>query len=92
MLVRLEQFVNARSPIDVTPLEISMLVRPEQPPNAPIPMDITLLGISMLVRPEQFWYLQLIVYQFVLIKTVEKWLSEFYREQKRRIFNTFNFL
>ena len=26
----------------------------------------------------QYWYLQLIVFQFVLLKTVEKWLCGFY--------------
>ena len=41
-------------------------------PNAVFPMTLTEVGISMLFRPLQPEYLQLIVYQFVLIKTVEK--------------------
>lgn len=35
-------------------------------------MVVTLLGILMLVSEVQSRYLQLVVYQFVLIKTVEK--------------------
>ena len=35
-------------------------------------MYVTLLGIITEVKPLQRTYLQLIVYQFVLIKTVEK--------------------
>ena len=35
-------------------------------------MLVTLEGMVMDVRPLLHWYLQLIVYQFVLIKTVEK--------------------
>lgn len=76
----------------VTELEMVMSVRLEQFQNAQVPMLVTELGIAILVRFEHPLYLQIIVYQCVLIKTVEKWLSEFYREQKRRIFNTFNFL
>ena len=36
------------------------------------PIDVTLLGMVMEVNPEQNAYLQIIVYQFVSIKTVEK--------------------
>ena len=35
-------------------------------------------------------YLQLIVFQFVLLKTVEKWLCGFYWRRKQRRFNVFN--
>ncbi len=35
-------------------------------------MNVTLLGMATDVKPLQPEYLQLIVYQFVLIKTVEK--------------------
>ena len=35
-------------------------------------MIVTLSGIVMEVRPEQKSYLQLIVFQMVLIKTVER--------------------
>jgi len=55
------------------------------------PMLVTLLGIVIDVKLLQPEYLQLIVYQFVLIKTVEKWLSEFYREQKRRFLTHLTF-
>ena len=44
-----------------------------------------------LVKPLHISYLQLVVYQFVLIKTVEKWLREFNGVWKRRRFNVFNF-
>ena len=56
----------------VTLFGIVTEVRPLQPEKAPSPMKVTLFGIVTEVRPLQFSYLQLIVYQFVLIKTVEK--------------------
>ena len=48
------------------------LVKPLQKENASLPIEVTELGIVTLVKPLQGLYLQLIVYQFVLIKTVEK--------------------
>ena len=47
-------------------------VRPLQPKKVSTPILVTLLGMVMVVRLLQFQYSQLIVYQFVLIKTVEK--------------------
>ena len=44
----------------------------EQPEKAELPILVTLLGMVMEVRSEQPEYLQLVVYQFVSIKTVEK--------------------
>lgn len=41
-------------------------------PKAPSSIFVTLFGILMLVSDLQPLYLQLVVYQFVLIKTVEK--------------------
>ena len=62
----------------VTPLPIVMEIRLLQPENADPPMLVTLLGIVTEVRHSQEWYLQLVVFQFVLLKTVEKWLYGFY--------------
>ena len=56
----------------VTELGMVMLVRPLQRLNALSPMLVTELGMVMLVRPLQPAYLQLVVYQSVSIKTVEK--------------------
>ena len=56
----------------VTLFGIVTEVRPLQPSKAPPPMVVTLLGIVTEVRPLHPEYLQLVVYQFVLIKTVEK--------------------
>ena len=72
------QSENGLNPIQVTLLGISMEVKPVQPLNALFPMLVTLLEISMEVKPVQPEYLQLIVFQFVLLKTVEKWLCGFY--------------
>ena len=49
-----------------------------QPANAPVPINVTLLGMEIEVKLVQDPYLQLIVFQFVLLKTVEKWLYRFY--------------
>ena len=68
-----------------------MLVKLEQFMKQLEPKDVTEEGIVMLVKPEHQKYLQLVVYQFVLIKTVEKWLREFNGVWKRRRFNVFNF-
>ena len=56
----------------VTLLGMVIEVSPEQPSKAEPPMFVTLLGISTEESPEQRKYLQLIVFQLVLIKTVEK--------------------
>ena len=42
------------------------------------------------VNPLPPLYLQLVVFQFVLLKTVEKWLCGFYWRRKQRRFNVFN--
>lgn len=41
-------------------------------------MESTEFGMVTLVKLVQSEYLQLIVFQFVLLKTVEKWLCGFY--------------
>ena len=56
----------------VTLLGMVIEVRPEQDSNAPSPMLVTLLGMVTEVRPEQLEYLQLSVYQIIMLKTVEK--------------------
>jgi len=47
-------------------------VKPLQPEKVDWAMLVKLLGISMEVKPVQPEYLQLVVYQKILIKTVEK--------------------
>ena len=49
-----------------------MEVKLEQPENAEPPIAVTLGGMVTKVRLEHMVYLQLVVYQFVLIKTIEK--------------------
>ena len=56
-----------------------MLVRPLQSLNVSLPIEVRELGMVMLVRLQQLKYLQLFVYQLILIKTVEKRLCRFYR-------------
>jgi len=41
--------------------------------NISVPMLVTLLPMVTLASPIQFLDLQLAVYQYVLIKTIEKW-------------------
>ena len=53
MLVKLEQYLNASSPILATLSGMVMLVRLEQPQNALSPILLTLSGMVMLVRLEQ---------------------------------------
>ena len=53
MLVRLEQFLKAPSPISVTDGGMEMLVRLEQPRKALFPIFVTDGGMEMLVRLEQ---------------------------------------
>ena len=72
MIVGISTPSNARLPMLITLLGMVIEVRPEQYMNAPYPMLVTLLGMVTEVRLEQYLYLQLVVYQFVLIKTVEK--------------------
>lgn len=55
-------------------------------------MVVTLLGIEMSVNPRLFSFLQLIVCQLDLVKTVEKCLRRFCGGQKPGRFNVFNFL
>lgn len=63
---------KAQSPIEVTPEGIVMLVNPLQPQKTQSSVLVTLEGMVKLVKPLHISYLQLVVYQFVLIKTVEK--------------------
>ena len=70
--VRLLQLKKAPSLMFVTLPGIVIEVRLEQLEKALSTMLVTLFGIVMEVRPVHSAYLQLIVYQFVLIKTVEK--------------------
>lgn len=60
------------SPIDATALPITTEDRREQPSKAPSPIDVTALPMVADVKPVQPSYLQLVVYQKILIKTVEK--------------------
>ena len=76
--VRPEHLSNTDSPMLVTLFGIVTEVRPEQPQNAQSPMLVKLSEIVTEVRPVQLEYLQLIVFQFVLLKTVEKWFCGFY--------------
>ena len=66
------QLENALAPIDVTLLGMITDVRPLQPPKASVPMDVTPLPMLTDVKPLQLWYLQLVVYQLIYNKTVEK--------------------
>ena len=50
----------------------SIFERDSQPENAPSPKLSSALGSCNALRLLQTPYLQLVVYQFVLIKTVEK--------------------
>jgi len=72
MDVRPEQSLKVLLPMLVTLLGIETDVRQEQPKKADSPMLVTLLGIVTDVRPEQTAYLQLVVCQSILSKTVEK--------------------
>ncbi len=55
----------------VTLIGISTEVKPEEL-KALVPIPVKLSGSLMEAKLEQSLYLQLVVYQFVLIKTVEK--------------------
>ena len=70
--VKLSQFWKAYSPIEVTPSEMVIEVKPTRNWKVPLPIEVTLLGMVIEVMSEQRLYLQIIVYQFVSIKTVEK--------------------
>lgn len=70
--VRISQEENASSAIVVTLGGMVMEVKLEQPENAEPPIAVTLGGMVTKVRLEHMVYLQLVVYQFVLIKTIEK--------------------
>ena len=58
--------------MDLTLLEIITEAKLLHDENAVLPIDLTLFPIVTEVKPLHPSYLQLIVYQFVLIKTVEK--------------------
>ena len=72
----MEILVKAVQPVKplilVTELPMVTLVRFLQPENAELPIRITELGMIMLVRPVQPTYSQLVVYQLIYNKTVEK--------------------
>ena len=63
---------SSRESYIVLPLSTLMDVKPLQPEKTKLPIDVTLAGMVIEVKPLQPEYLQLVVYQFVLIKTVEK--------------------
>ena len=67
MLVRSEHPLITLHPMLVTPLGMVIFVRPEQPEKARSSMLITPSGMVMVVRPEHPQYLQLVVYQYVLV-------------------------
>ena len=71
--VKPEQPSKAQLSIEVTPSGMVIEVKPVQPLKAPKPIEVAPSGMVIEVKPEHTLYLQLIVYQFVLIKTVEKW-------------------
>lgn len=73
------QVSNAYFPMVVTELPMDTLVNAPQLLNANSPMEVTESPIVMFVRSLQPTYLQLFVYQLILIKTVEKRLCRFYR-------------
>ena len=70
--VRLEHPENAPGPITLTLGGMVIEVRQEHPKNTQGPIAVTLGGMVTEVRLEHMVYLQLVVYQFVLIKTIEK--------------------
>ena len=53
-------------------------------------MLVTLLGMVMDFRPEHPEYLQVTVFQWFLVKTVEKWWYGFSGRRKTERFNVFN--
>ena len=56
----------------VTVAGIFIDVSPEQRAKAPSSIDVTEFGMSIEVSPIQSQYLQLVVYQLIYNKTVEK--------------------
>ena len=76
--VRPLQSQKAFAPIDVTLFGIVTEVRLLQSEKASSPIDVTLSGIVKEVRLLQSEYLQPVVYQHVLIKTIEKCFRRFY--------------
>lgn len=89
---RLWHSSKADSAILLTSLPMVIEVRLEQPEKACSPMVFTELLIVNDVRPLQPEFLQLIVCQLDLVKTVEKCLRRFCGGQKSGRFNVFNFL
>ena len=65
----------------VTLIGISTEVKPEEL-KALVPIPVKLSGSLMEAKLEQEKYLQLVVFQFVLLKTVEKWLCRFCGRRK----------
>ena len=59
-------------PNEVTDEGMVIEVKPLQPSKQSQPNEVTDEGMVIEVKPLQSSYLQLIVFQFVLIKTVEK--------------------
>ena len=63
--------------MEATPFPMVTEVRAPQELKEDSPIEVTLPGIVMDFRLKQVWYLQLVVFQFVVLKTVEKWLCRF---------------
>lgn len=61
------QLLKACSPMPVTELGISMEVKLLHPSKALLPTAVTEFGISTDVNPLQSWYLQIILYQLLVL-------------------------
>ena len=72
MFVRLLHPEKVDSPMPVTLSGIFIVVRLLQPEKVDVAMLLTLSGILIEISSLQPEYLQLVVYQVILIKTVEK--------------------
>ena len=66
------QYANAQQPIEVTVFGIEIEDKLEHPSNVLLSIDFTPWGIDIEDRLQQLQYLQLVVCQSFLIKTVEK--------------------
>ena len=91
ILIKEEQPEKHPQPKNSTDDGTMKLTKEEQPEKQYSLNPNTDDGIVMFAKEEQPEYFQPIVYQYVQIKTVEKWLRGFDGEWKRRRFNVFNF-
>lgn len=91
MDVKLSKPLNAPTPMDVTEHGIVTEAKPLQPVKAYASITLTLFPSVKLVKPLQPEYLQLVVYQFVLSRTVEKWRCKFHEDKTSWKFNVFNY-